>query len=321
MAHRWQAHPQRDRSQRLPARRLGAMVLVVLLAAVSAPSLSAMVGPDGGHRPDATAAPADITNLSLAESEAAPVPSGTAIPVLRGSAIPISALADLLALAALPQATDAAAAFGSALPSKKPPSSAVAPSRHAVGRGSKVVFLGDSYTSGWNGAGIGARGWPRLVASARGWRSLNLAVPGTGYVDPGWTGQPIGSLVGRAIDDHPKVVVVAAGHNDFNWPRSATAAAADKVIMRIHRALPHALLVVIAPMWQNGRPPASLVALRDHLRRVAATVGALFIDPIAERWFAGSRQALISADGIHPSDRGHRYIAARVLADLARGGV
>jgi lysophospholipase L1-like esterase len=139
-------------------------------------------------------------------------------------------------------------------------------------------------------------------------------------MDPGWTGKPVGSLVGVAIGRHPDAVVVAAGHNDFNWSRSATAAAADHAIMRIHRSLPHALLVVVGPIWQSGRPPASLVALRDHLRRVAATVGALFIDPIAERWFAGSRHGLIGADGIHPTDRGHRFMASRILADLAHAG-
>jgi lysophospholipase L1-like esterase len=128
-------------------------------------------------------------------------------------------------------------------------------------------------------------------------------------------------MVGRAIKRHPDVVVLAAGHNDYNWSRSATRAAADAVIMRIHRSLPRALLVVVGPIWQSGRPPASLLALRDHLRHVAAAVPALFIDPIAERWLAGSRHALIGADGIHPTDRGHRFMATRVLADLAHAGI
>ena len=302
MAHRSQAHPQRSRL--LTAGRSGAVVVVALMAAVSAPSLSAVVSPDGRHRPQASAVPAVTTNLSLPGSHAASAPSRTATPAPSDNGAP--------------QASDRTAGIGMSSPSNISSPAGGPAARRLSGRGSRVVFLGDSYTSGWNGAGIGARGWPRLVASARGWHAVNLAVPGTGFMDPGWTGRPVGSLVGRAIGHQPDVVVLAAGHNDFNWARSATAAAADRVIMRIHRSLPHALLVVIGPIWQNGRPPAASVALRDHLRRTAAAVDALFIDPIAERWFVGSRHALISADGIHPSDRGHRFMATRILKDLAR---
>ena len=66
--------------------------------------------------------------------------------------------------------------------------------------GGTAVYLGDSYTTGWAGAGIGARSWPRLVGTELGWRTVNLAVPGTGFLNQGWTGQPIGSRVeiGRA---------------------------------------------------------------------------------------------------------------------------
>jgi lysophospholipase L1-like esterase len=190
-----------------------------------------------------------------------------------------------------------------------------------AGPGSTVVFLGDSYTSGWQGAGIGSHGWAQIVGRERGWRVLNFAVPGTGYLNPGWTGQPIGSLVGRALARHPDVVVVEGGHNDFRWSSSATAAAAARVIARLHRALPTAVLVVIGPIWQDGSPPVTSVALRDRLRRLAAAVGAVFVDPIGARWFAGSRHWMIRADGIHPSDAGHRWMAGQVLAALSRNGV
>jgi lysophospholipase L1-like esterase len=187
-----------------------------------------------------------------------------------------------------------------------------------AGRGSTAVFLGDSYMSGWQGAGVGGHGWPRIVGRALGWRVLNFAVPGTGFLNPGWTGQPIGSLVGRVVARRPDVVVIAAGHNDSRWSASSTGAAADRVIDRLHRALPDARLVVIGPIWADGSPPLRCLALRDHLRQTAGAVGAVFIDPIGERWFAGSRHALIRADGIHPGNAGHRWIAARVLATLER---
>ena len=37
----------------------------------------------------------------------------------------------------------------------------------------------------------------------------------------------------------------------------------------------------------------------------------MFVDPIAEGWFVG-RPDLIGADGIHPTDAGHAYMAARI---------
>jgi phospholipase/lecithinase/hemolysin len=57
--------------------------------------------------------------------------------------------------------------------------------------------------------------------------------------------------------------------------------------------------------------------LRDHLRRTATGVGALFVDPLAERWFAGADHRFIGPDGVHPTNAGHRHIADEVLADLA----
>jgi lysophospholipase L1-like esterase len=200
-----------------------------------------------------------------------------------------------------------------AIPESKP----VVVSRTAP-RAFTAAFLGDSYTSGWSGAGLGARGWPRIVGAAQGWKVVNLAVAGTGFINPGWTGQPIGSRVQAAIARHPDVVVVAGGHNDSRWSVAAVAAAADRVILRLHASLPNARLVILAPIWPTGSPPLRCLQLRDHLRRTAARVGAVFVDPLAENWFGGGRHAMILADGIHPSDAGHRYIARRVLARLAR---
>jgi lysophospholipase L1-like esterase len=190
-----------------------------------------------------------------------------------------------------------------------------------VAAGATAVFLGDSYTTGWNGAGIGSQGWPERVARARAWRAINLAVAGTGFMNPGWTNQPLGSRIATAIRLKPDIVVVAAGHNDSRWSTSTTALAADKAIDRLRHALPDALIVVVAPIWPSGHPPARCVALRDDLRREARSVDAVFIDPLAEAWFAGANRRLIGADGIHPTNAGHRRIAERVLADLAGSGL
>jgi hypothetical protein len=187
-----------------------------------------------------------------------------------------------------------------------------------------MVVLGDSYTSGWQGAGTGAHGWPRIVGRERGWHVLNFAVPGTGFLNPGWTrathplaGEPDrrsapGCRRDRGRAQRLPVVTLLDRDGGGSGDR------------RIHRSLPEAAIVVIGPIWQDGSPPSRCLALRDHLGRTAAAVGAVFVDPIGERWFAGSRHRMIRADGIHPDDAGHRWMAARVLGgpreerDLAR---
>jgi len=187
-----------------------------------------------------------------------------------------------------------------------------------IGRGATAVFLGDSFTSGWNGAGLGSRGWPALVGAARGWKVVNLAVPGTGFINPGWTNQPLGSRISAAVRRDPAIVFVATGHNDSRWSTSATIAAAERDIDRLHAGLPDAMIVIVAPIWQDGSPPSRCLDLRDALRRKAAAIGATFIDPLAERWFAGASHRYIGSDGLHPTNAGHAWLAGRVLADLAR---
>jgi len=291
-AHRWQAHE--PAGGRRPARLVALALLVGLGVALARldPATAALAGSG------TSAVPQTLTF--------APVPGGDEV-----AATPIR-----VPVRDAPPATPATSAPRRPVvlvPESKP---IVVP--RTAPSDSTAVFLGDSYTSGWSGAGLGARGWPRIVGAANGWKVVNLAVPGTGFINPGWTGQPIGSRVGAAIDRHPGVVVIAGGHNDSRWSTASVAAAADRVIQRLRAALPNARLVIVAPIWPSGSPPSRCLELRDHLRRTAASVGAVFVDPLAENWFGGSRHAMILADGIHPSDAGHRYIAQRVLARLVR---
>ncbi len=179
-----------------------------------------------------------------------------------------------------------------------------------------AAYLGDSYTTGWAGAGIGKRGWPAIVSASFGWKTVNRAVAGTGFVNPGWTGQRIRSRVTAVLKAKPGIVFVAGGHNDSRFGARATGKAADVVLRRLRRELPDAVIVVIGPIWANGSPPAAIRGIRTELRRHAAAIGAVFVDPIREGWFAGSAGRFILADGIHPSNAGHRRIAARVLAAL-----
>jgi len=206
------------------------------------------------------------------------------------------------------------------------PAAAAAPARPGAGASIPPIaapltrdvaaFLGDSYTSGYEGVGMGSDGWPALVSASFGWRMTNLAVPGTGFVNPGWTDQPMRTQLAEVVRLQPGVVVIAAGHNDRRYGAARASDAADDLIDRLHADLPDAILVIVGPIWQDGSPATSIIGLRNHLRGKAADVGALFIDPLAGRWFAGSNHAFIGSDGIHPTSAGHRHIAELVLAAL-----
>lgn len=292
-----------------PRRRLGSALLPLLVGAIAIAVAGQLTPPPDGAVLAAAASPSSaVPTLDRSGSSIRPS-SGELSPIL--------------------ERRGASAVFGrptvvlprpSVKTVRKATVSGRATAASQAGAGSKAVFLGDSYTTGWNGAGLGARGWPRRVGLAKGWRTVNLAVAGTGFINPGWTNQPVRTRVSAAIARHPDIVFVASGHNDSHWSAAATAKAADKVIDRLHNALPHAVLVIVAPIWPNGSPPARCLTLRDHLRRKAAAVHGIFIDPLAERWFAGKYHRLIGADGIHPTDAGHLRMARRVLADLAKAG-
>ena len=305
IGYRRQAHPARQRPH--PA-------FVLALALVFGAGIAvAQLDPAG-----ATAAlAADPAPSSLARG---PEPTFRPVPWSESGAVPLAAPADRTPTSRTTPAAPPAAKLPSTRPLIQIPQSKpiVVPRRaKPLAAGSTAVFLGDSYTSGWLGAGIGANGWPRIVGAVRGWRVTNLAIAGTGFLNPGWTGQPIGSRVAAAIGRHPDVVVIAGGHNNSRWSDGSVAAAADRVIDRVRAGLPKATLVIVAPIWPTGSPPARCLHLRDHLRRKAAAIGAIFVDPLAEGWFAGSRHSMILSDGIHPSNAGHRYMAQRVLARLA----
>ena len=70
-------------------------------------------------------------------------------------------------------------------------------------------------------------------------------------------------------------------------------------------------MLVIGPAWPTADPPRKVLRIRDTLAYVSSAVGAPFVDPIAERWFVG-QPGLIGADGVHPTDAGHAYLADKI---------
>ncbi|MBW8484397.1 SGNH/GDSL hydrolase family protein [Actinomadura parmotrematis] len=191
-----------------------------------------------------------------------------------------------------------------------------------------VMFLGDSYTVGERGAlpeNTYAAGTARLL----GWQVVLGGRAGTGFVSPGTTrprqdfGQMFESQLGWR--PAPDLLVVAGGHNDVHAALPAVLANAREVLERAKQRWPGTRRLLIGPMWGDGHPPATALAVRDGLKRLAAAEGVPFVDPLAEKWITGDRSlgtgnapGYIKPDRTHPTNAGHRYLASRLAADLRR---
>ncbi len=194
--------------------------------------------------------------------------------------------------------------------------------RSALPAGTTVVAIGDSTTGGSALGGVGAAGWPQLLGAQRHWRVIEETAPHTGYVNGGPTsGATFATHVPATVALHPALIIIVGSRNDAGAAAARITAAASAMFARLHAALPGARLVVIGPLAGSAPPAPGLLTDRDAVQVAARAAGATFIDPIAQGWFAGTSARLLAADGVHPTDAGHRREAALIAADLLRAGI
>ncbi|WP_067454916.1 SGNH/GDSL hydrolase family protein [Actinomadura macra] len=191
-----------------------------------------------------------------------------------------------------------------------------------------VMFLGDSYTVGERGA-VPETTYAPATARLLGWQVIVGGRAGTGFVARG--GQAHREAFLELFESQlgwrpaPDLLIVSGGHNDWRFPATRVAVAAHIVLERARQRWPGTRLVLMGPLWGNGNPPASALAIRDGLKALATQLGIPFIDPIGEQWITGSRLSgpgnahqFIRGDGTHPNQAGHRYVATRLVGDLTR---
>lgn len=182
------------------------------------------------------------------------------------------------------------------------------------GRLPRVALFGDSYTDGRRPE-TGERGWARLAARTLAVETVNNAVAGCGYVDLGH-GVTLPYMATTAPVAAADVLVVFGSINDAPHTPLAVWLAATVTYGALRGWAPRAPLLVIGPQYPTGNPPADLLALSAAVGEAAADAGATFVDPLAERWFAG-RPELIGSDGLHPNPRGHAYLAELIAPRIA----
>lgn len=189
---------------------------------------------------------------------------------------------------------------------------------------STYVALGDSFTAGRNS--VPGERWPDLLAAAMRARNtelayLNLAVDGA-------RSEEVLSQVAVAIEQGPDLVTVICGANDvLHSPRPDIAAHErhfDAILARLREALPYAaILTATAPdSWRfmrlgprtRARVVGALRELNETTRSVAARHGVPCLDVVGHPQLADPEN--FSADGLHPSARGHRRAAAEIALSL-----
>ena len=178
---------------------------------------------------------------------------------------------------------------------------------------SRVVFMGDSITDGWDDPRYGG------------------FFPGKPYVDRGISGQTTPQMLVRFRPDvialGPKAVVILAGTNDIagNTGPMTLGAIEDNLASMAELARAHSVRVVLAsllpvsdyekrdgkPIIQTTRrPPEQIRALNEWMKRYAAENGATYLDyysaMVDDKGFLRDE---LSEDGLHPNAKGYEVMA------------
>ena len=180
-----------------------------------------------------------------------------------------------------------------------------------------VLLVGDSYSEG-----IGAvplrNGYAYKIAEPLGWTLTLDGKGGSGYVNP--TSYGAGIFADR-LPRHPAdaydLVVLQGSSNDQRYTAPEVEANLTKTLRLVRERYPHAQVLMLGPTTPYGSPSSTLVRVNDQLKAAAVSCGAVFVDPIAERWFVrGDGTWAANPDNGHPSNAGHERIASRFVADV-----
>lgn len=178
-----------------------------------------------------------------------------------------------------------------------------------------MVVLGDSIASGTAIGGQGVNGWPAIVAQKLGLLSLLSAQPGTGYTKGYGSGSAYPARVNDVIALRPSILIVEGSRNDVDI--AATKRTAIQVLTALRSGLPQTKILVIGPFYLDAMSTRT-TPINEAVRAAALSLGLTYVDTLKAGWFTGSAHRFVGADGIHPTDEGHRYIANLIVPLVTR---
>ncbi|MBV9090016.1 MAG: SGNH/GDSL hydrolase family protein [Mycobacteriaceae bacterium] len=181
----------------------------------------------------------------------------------------------------------------------------------------KIVVIGDSFTEGTPQGGVGANGWQQLAFRQLRTDGIDItpsvaAEGSAGYAARGYRGTNFVEEAHRVLAPDDNLVIIFGGMNDATMDPKSEASAVSDTFGFVRTTAPQAQLIVVGPVSPVADPPPELTRVRDLIRDQANQVGAIFVDPIADRWF-DNLPSSIGPDGLHPTDEGHAYMSEKLL--------
>lgn len=180
--------------------------------------------------------------------------------------------------------------------------------------GAELLFIGDSITEGWEGAGKEV--WEKRYAARK---ALNLGIGGDQTQHVLWR-LDHGNVDGLA----PKAAVVMIGTNNTGGGQTAEqiAEGVQKVEEKLGEKLPKTkvLLLAIFPRGEKPNPQRELIAsINQRLAKLADGKRVFFLDIGAKFVGAdGAIDAAVMPDFLHLSPKGYGIWADAIEADLKK---
>lgn len=201
------------------------------------------------------------------------------------------------------------------VPSASPPQA----SREVPG----IDIIGDSYVAGSDQGGYGANNWTKIVGSRfyAESRPVDMNVighPGAGYIVRGSEKATFAEAATTGLRSTADLVLVFGSRNDGKQDPAAMVAAATDLFAKIRERAPEAKVIAVGPAWVNENVPDFIVTDSQAIAAAASTAGVEFVSPLDQGWFFGAESQLIGADGVHPTNAGHQYLAEKMYGLISR---
>lgn len=211
-------------------------------------------------------------------------------------------------------------------------------------KGRRLLVLGDSISGGSSGnTAWGSGTWVAQIGDYLGTDDIwNQSRGGTGFVNPGAYTTFQNRLAADVYPHNPDALVIFGGYNDFGYNITDITAAINLLFAGVKANLPNCQVFTIGSFSSSTPAAPGLMAINSAMRTAASSQGFAYGDPHTGACYApngaliathgpwitgtgkkgspvgdGNADKYIAADGIHPTDAGHTYLAERI-ADYIR---